>query len=85
MQTDGMSIGHTAVNIDETELNCNYMPIEALRENVPENIQIITMENDILSVIKEARIGFEFWHYILYLTIFLVMIEMLISNVPREN
>ena len=43
------------------------------------------MESDILTEIKQARIGVEIWRYILYLAIILLMIEMLISNVKRQN
>ena len=75
-----MSINQTAVNIDETELNCNYATIETLRANAPDNMQIISMESDVLTEIKQAQIGIEIWNYILYLSIILVMIEMLISN-----
>ena len=52
---------------------------------MPENMQIIPMESDILTEIKHARIGVEIWRYILYLAIILLMIEMLISNVKRRN
>ena len=41
--------------------------------------------DDILTEIKQARIGVEIWRYILYLAIILLMIEMLISNVKRHN
>ena len=43
------------------------------------------MESNIQSEIKHARIGIEIWRYILYLTIFLVIVEMLISNVQKQN
>jgi len=83
MQTDGIIIREIAVNIDETELNCNYASIELLQDKAPENMQIISMESDVMTEIKQARIGIEIWRYILFLGIFLVMIEMLISNVKR--
>jgi uncharacterized protein YuzE len=85
IQTDGVKISQVAVNIEETELNCNYSSIELLQNKMPENMQIISMESDILTEIKQARIGIEIWRYILYLAIILLMIEMLISNVKRQN
>ena len=47
IQTDGVNIGQVAVNIDETELNCNYITIEELQNKATENIQIIPIESDI--------------------------------------
>ena len=85
IQTNGVVINHIAVNIDKTELNSNYIPIEELHDKAPDNMQFIPMEKDIMTVIKQARIGFEIWRYILYLIIVLVMIEMLISNVKRQK
>ena len=74
-----------AVNIDKIELNCKYADIESLKEKEPENMQIVAMESDILTEIKQARIGAEIWRYILYLAIILLMIEMLLSNAKRQN
>jgi len=46
-------------------------------------MRIIPMNNDISVEIKQARIGTEVWRYILYFVIFLVAIEMFISNTQK--
>ena len=66
-------------------LNYNYVNIETLQEKVGQNIQIIPIEGDIIAEIKQARIGIELWRYILYITIILLIIEMIISNVKRQK
>lgn len=85
MQTDKVNISQIAVNIDDSELNCNYATIATLKNKMPEFLQIIPMKNDIIAEIKQARIGIELWKYILYMVIFLLIIEMLISNVRKRN
>ena len=54
-----------------------------MEAKAPDFMQIISMESEILTEIKEARIGIEIWRYILYLIIFFVMSEMLLSNVKK--
>ena len=85
IKTEEVIISKIAVNIDEVELNPNYTTIEKLQDRTPDNIQIIPMNSDILTEINQARIGIEMWRYILYLIIILVMIEMSISNVQKNN
>ena len=85
MQTDGVNINQTAVNINSTELISNYLTIESLQDAAPDNMQVISMESDVRAEIKHAQIGIELWHYCLYLIIFLLMLEMLIANVQRKN
>jgi hypothetical protein len=46
---------------------------------------VISMEDDILSEIKQARIGVELWRYFLYATILLLMLEMIISNAKKQR
>ena len=85
IQTGERLISQIAINSDKSELNCNYTSIKSLKRTVPSNMQIIPMESDILTEIKQARIGTEIWSYILYLSIFLILVEMLISNAKKPN
>ena len=43
------------------------------------------MEENILSEIKEARIGIELWRYFLYGVILLLMLEMVLSNAKKQH
>ena len=49
------------------------------------NIEVISMEDDILSKIKQARIGVELWRYFLYATILLLILEMIVSNAKKQR
>ena len=85
METGGEYISHVAANIDSSELNCNYVSIDALIDIAPKNMQIISMSSDVVSEIKEARIGFELWRYFLYGTILLLIFEMISSNAKKQR
>jgi hypothetical protein len=43
------------------------------------------MKDDILAELKEARIGVELWRYLLYITILLLLIEMIVSNAKKQR
>ena len=43
------------------------------------------MKDDILTELKEARIGVELWRYVLYMTILLLLIEMIVSNAKKQR
>ena len=53
--------------------------------NIPENIEIISMEDDVLAKIKLARIGIELWRYFLYGAIILLIIEMMLANAKKQR
>ena len=59
--------------------------IRMLHPLLPENIELISMKDDILAELKEARIGVELWRYLLYLTILLLLIEMIVSNAKKQR
>ena len=42
-------------------------------------------KDDILGKLKEARIGVELWRYLLYITILLLLIEMIVSNAKKQR
>ena len=52
---------------------------------IPENIKLFSMQDDILAELKEARIGVELWRYLLYMTILLLLIEMIVSNAKKQR
>ena len=54
-------------------------------EIIPNNIELISMKDDILAELKEARIGVELWRYLLYITILLLLIEMIVSNAKKQR
>ena len=85
LQTDNFEIKQFAVNINESELQSQIIPFNDIKEIVPNNIQLISMNDDIISELKEARIGVELWRGVLYLTILLLLIEMIVSNAKKQR
>ena len=67
------------VNPSFREINFLKIEDEKLRE-LFENPFIITKNSKIGEEISKARVGVELWKYFLYLSIFLTIIEMVISN-----
>ena len=85
LQTDNIEIEKIAVNINSSELQSQIIPFDNIEEIIPENIELISMKDDILTELKEARIGVELWRYLLYLTILLLLIEMIVSNAKKQR
>ena len=85
LQTDNFEIKQFAVNINESELQSQIIPFNDIKEIVPNYIQLISMNDDIISELKEARIGVELWRGVLYLTILLLLIEMIVSNAKKQR
>ena len=85
LQTDNIEIEKIAVNINSNELQSQIIPFDNIEEIIPEYIELISMKDDILAELKEARIGVELWRYLLYLTILLLLIEMIISNAKKQR
>ena len=85
IQTEKLDITTTAVNIVNSELRNNFIEMKDIKNNISDNIKLISMNENILSEIKEARIGFELWRYLLYLTIILILLEMIISNANKKR
>ena len=81
LQTDDIEIEKIAVNINSEELQSQVRDFKDIKEFTSGNIEVISMEDDILAEIKQARIGVELWRYFLYATILLLILEMIISNV----
>ena len=67
------------------QLQNPIIPFNNIEEIISENIELISMKDDILAELKEARIGIELWRYLLYLTILLLLIEMIISNAKKQR
>ena len=67
------------VNPSFDEINFFKIKNEKLKE-LFENPYIITKSSKIGEEISKARVGVELWKYFLYLSIFLIIIEMVISN-----
>ena len=85
LQTDNLEIEKIAVNINSNELQSQIIPFDNIEEIIPENIELISMKDDILAELKEARIGLELWRYLLYMTILLLLIEMIVSNAKKQR
>jgi len=85
LQTDNIEIEKIAVNINTNELKSQIIPFDNIEEIIPENIELISMKDDILAELKEARIGVELWRYLLYITILLLLIEMIVSNAKKQR
>ena len=56
-----------------------------IKEFTEDNIEVISMDDDILAEIKQARIGVELWRYFLYIVIVLLVIEMILSNAKKQR
>ena len=69
------NIVKTGTNIIKTELHSSFINIQDIKKYVSDNFKIISMEQDIFTEIKEARIGVELWRYFLYATILVLIIE----------
>ena len=80
-----LEIKNFAVNINDNELQNPIIPFNNIEEIISENIELISMKDDILAELKKARIGIELWRYLLYLTILLLLIEMIISNAKKQR
>ena len=85
LQTKKLDIVKTAVNINSSELQSQLINIKDIKRSIPENIEVITMEEDILAKIQEARIGVELWRYFLYGVILLLIFEMILSNAKKQR
>ena len=68
----------------EEELS-NPETVKDIKKYIPENIEVIAMEEDVLAKIQEARIGVELWRYFLYGVILLLIIEMILSNAKKQR
>ena len=85
LKTDDMEIDKIAVNINSEELQSQVRDFKDIKEFTSGNIEVISMEDDILAEIKQARIGVELWRYFLYATILLLILEMIISNAKKQR
>jgi len=85
LQTDNLEIEKIAVNINSNELQSQIIPFDDIEEIIPNNIELISMKDDIPAELKEARIGVELWRYLLYITILLLLIEMIVSNAKKQR
>ena len=85
LQTDNMEIAKIAVNIIRQELQSQVVDFKDIKEFTSGNIEMISMDDDILAEIKQARIGVELWRFFLYATILLLILEMIISNAKKQN
>jgi len=85
LQVNNIEIENIAVNINGNELQNPIIPFDNIEEITSENIELISMKDDILAELKEARIGVELWRYLLYLTILLLLIEMIVSNAKKQR
>ena len=84
-ELDDIEIEKIAVNINSEELQSQVRDFKDIKEFTTGNIEVISMEDDILSEIKQARIGVELWRYFLYATILLLILEMIISNAKKQR
>ena len=66
LQTEGLDIVETAVNVNSRELQSQLIETKDIKRYIPEYIEVISMEEDVLAKIQEARIGVELWRYFLY-------------------
>ena len=82
---DNVEIEKIAVNINSSELQSQIIPFDNIEEIISENTELFSMNDDILAELKEARFGIELWRYLLYLTILLLLIEMIVSNAKRKR
>ena len=85
LYTDDIEIEKIAVNIKSQELQSQVLDFKTIKEFIPGNIEVISMGDDILSAIKQARIGVELWRFFLYATILLLLFEMIISNAKKQR
>ena len=67
------------VNPPNDELDFQAITNEGIKETY-KNVYIIDNQSDLERFIKESRIGVELWKFFLYMAIFLIIIEMVISN-----
>ena len=80
-----MEIEKIAVNIIRQELQSQVVDFKDIKIITLGNIEVISMDDDILTEIKQARIGVELWRIFLYATILLLILEMIISNAKKQN
>ena len=85
LQADNIEIEKIAVNINSNELQSQIISFDNIEEIIPEDIELISMKDDILAELKEAKIGVELWRYLLYTTILLLLIEMIVSNAKKQR
>ena len=79
------SYGNAITNINKNELQSQIIPYDNIKEIIPKNIELISMKDDILAEIKEARVGLELWRYLLYIIVLLLFIEMIVSNAKKQR
>jgi len=85
LQAENIEIENIAVNINSSELQNQIIPFDNIEEFIHDNIEIISMKDDILAKLNESRIGVELWRYLLYMTILLLLIEMIMSNAKKQR
>jgi len=81
INTNGQIITAIAANINLFELNNNILDEEEIKFIFPNNI--IFIKDDVSNSIERSKYGYELWRIILYIIIFLIILEMIISNGKR--
>ena len=77
---------HFAVNIDSTELMCEFLlEKNNISQYLPNNAQIININENIYENIKNIIVGYELWTYFLILVIILLIAEMYLSTSIIRN
>ena len=81
INTNGQIITAIASNINFFELKNNILDEEDIKFIFPNNI--IFIKDDVSNSIERSKYGYELWRIILYIIIFLIILEMIISNGKR--
>ena len=78
---NGGLIFFTAINIPMEEIDSNFMNSDSLKKYLSPDLSIINIgDGNIRESILDSRVGTELWRLILYLIIFLIIIEMVLSS-----
>tara|TARA_Y100001978_G_C23700355_1_gene440453 strand:+ start:199 stop:2172 length:1974 start_codon:yes stop_codon:yes gene_type:complete len=81
ISTDGKIITENAANIKSSELKNRVLNAEEIKMLFPENF--IYINTNVSESIERSKYGYELWRIILYIIIFLIILEMIISNGKR--
>ena len=73
-----------ASNINYNEFDLRYIDKEILNK-ISNEINFIKEIDDIEKIIKKQTIGYDLWRYFLIIIIFLILIEMYLSNFYLKN
>ena len=82
--TDKKIKKHISLNINKDEFNLNYLDNKGIYQ-LNDNVSVIDNTDDIIDILNKQKNSMSLWRYFLISIIFLLIIEMYLSNFYIKN